>query len=314
MKKIFVITGQTATGKTDYAVHLAKKYDGEIVNADSRQIYKQLDIVTGKDIEKESIFHHIQKLHEFDIGYYEMKSIPLWLYDIVHPKQYFSSFDFQTCALLVIKDIFSRNKTPIIVGGTYFYLKHLLYDIPTESIQPNWELRKELGNKTVSELQNLLKIQNKDIFNQLNESDRSNPQRLIRKIEIGQSIQGAYYFVNNTPEVTTKISRYLDIPSNELEIEIHGCSIEKDQLIERIHTRVDQRLAYGAISEVEKLLQNGFTQDDPGLQTIGYQQLIPYIKKEMALEKAKKEWELKEIQYAKRQLTFMKKDKNILWK
>src|SRR5687767_13594055 len=125
MNRLIVITGQTATGKTSLAADLVQKHNGEIVNADSRQIYKHLDIITGKDLD-------------------QFAGQRVWLFDVVDPKMPFSSFDFKEAALLAIDDIMKRKKTPIIVGGTYLYLKHLLYGIETENILPDWELRRSL--------------------------------------------------------------------------------------------------------------------------------------------------------------------------
>src|SRR3989338_10696197 len=144
--KIVIITGPSATGKTNLALQYAEKYDGELINFDSRQIYKKLDIITGKDKQIISNF-------KFQISNY------IWLYDLVDPKEYFSSFDYAKCAITVIKDITDRGMTPILVGGTYLYLYHLLYKVDTENIPPNFVLRKKLNNYNVPELQKrLLKI------------------------------------------------------------------------------------------------------------------------------------------------------------
>src|SRR5437868_5252363 len=130
MHKIIIITGQTAVGKTKLALQLAATQNGEVVNFDARQIYKNLNITTGKDINVTS-FVQTNTVTNFSIGYYNEKidntSVRVWLYDIVDPKQHFSAFDYQTCALTVISDIIQRKKTPILVGGSYFYLYYLLY-------------------------------------------------------------------------------------------------------------------------------------------------------------------------------------------
>ena len=131
--KIIIITGPSATGKTRLALSLARKEKGELVNFDSRQVYKYLDIITGKDRPKNNAFK-------------------IWLYDVVDPKEYFSSFDYVRQAMKVMQDILHRKKTPILVGGTYLYLYHLLYKVETENIPPDMILRKKLntnGNKKV---------------------------------------------------------------------------------------------------------------------------------------------------------------------
>lgn len=164
--RLIIITGQTATGKTKLAAQYAAKYNGEIINCDSRQIYKHLNIITGKDLNNNK-FIKISAQKNFDIGYYpisgktsevrfrrdlpagrqETSEVKLWLYDIVDSKNYFSSFDYVKSALPVIKKLLKEQKTPIIVGGTYFYLQHLLYNIETENVAPHWKLRKELKKK-----------------------------------------------------------------------------------------------------------------------------------------------------------------------
>jgi len=149
-----IITGQTATGKTKLAIQMAKKYNGEIINCDSRQVYKKLDIITGKDIKKNSKFKSQSSKLNFDIGYYPLSSkiyylkSKIWLYDIVDPKQRFSSYDWTQCTLYLIKKLLKQKITPIIVGGSYFYLKHLLYGFNYE-VPPNFKLREKLDNKSV---------------------------------------------------------------------------------------------------------------------------------------------------------------------
>ena len=162
MNNIFIIIGQTATGKTQLAYDLAKKYNGEIINCDSRQVYKLLDTITGKTI---------------------FPDIRTHLLDIVDPKEQFSSFDFVSLAHPLITNLVKKRITPILVGGTYLYLKHLLYGIDTQ-IPADWKLRGELNKKSVDELQKILQKAHPQAFEKLNQSDRLNPHRLIRRIEI----------------------------------------------------------------------------------------------------------------------------------
>ncbi len=314
--RLIIITGQTATGKTEKAIEFAKKYNGELVNCDSRQVYKKLDIITGKDIDKNFKFKisNLKFKNTFDIGFYSIPSttnyqrpttndphIKLWLYDIVDPKQHFSSFDYAECAEYVIKDILNRGKTPILVGGTGFYLIHLLYGVNTPFKEPDWKLRNELETKSVKELQMILMKRNKTVFTEMNNSDRNNPRRLIRRIEILQT--------NETlkPQ-NTKISLPKRLGFPELEIEVL-CMLEnrKEKREELISKRVEKRLESGAVSEVKNLLHEGYSPTDPGLNTIGYKQIIRYIDGDLSLDDAKREWIKKEVQYMKRQKTYMKK-------
>ncbi len=320
MKRLIIITGQTATGKTKLALEYAKKYNGELINCDSRQIYKKLNIITGKDTDH-SKFELVDKINNFDIGFYCFKRLTLnamprgrrverltkiWLYDIVDPKQYFSSFDYKECALNVIGRLEQEGKTPIIVGGTYFYLYHLLYGVASETIPPNWQLRNELNNKPIEELQKILKKLSLHSFEKLNQSDKNNPQRLIRRIEIIQNKLAGKL----TSEVRGQQPRMIETS----EVEVIGLRFKnKDDLRQAIKSRVEKRLSEGAIDEVKKLLKEGYSEKDPGLKTIGYNQIIRFLKGEISWEKAIEEWITREVQYAKRQYTFMKKDPNIRW-
>ena len=326
---MFIITGQTATGKTKLALKLAKKHNGELINCDSRQIYQHLNIITGKDIDTKSEFNLFRRLGDFDIGYFSIKfsnyqfsnnltikqfnnATKIWLYDIVDPKTPFSSFDWATCARIVIKDIIKRGKTPIIVGGTYLYLKHLLYGFETEKIPPDWTLRKQLNKYTVLKLQkNLIKIA-PEIFQKLNQSDVVNPQRLIRKIEIALynckrlSVDSRQSAVGSQQSAVNNFK----LSDNFIGLKYKN----KNDLIKAITKRVNQRIKKWALDEVKLLLTKKYLSIDLGLKTIGYSQLIDYLSKKISLKEAIDIWTIKEIQYAKRQYTFMKKDSNIHWR
>lgn len=278
-----VITGQTATGKTALALELKKKYDGELVNYDSRQIYKHLDIITGKDLPATDIH----------------------LYDVITPDKYFSSFDYVEKAKKVIEEIKARGKTPILVGGTYLYLKHLLYGFDIQA-PPDFALRDILNEKTVPELQSRLKSLSDTELEEMNNSDRNNPRRLIRRIEI----------LSHKKEESDIKEQPKDTKSNILGVTsyIGICYKNKEDLVAAIKKRVDKRIQQGALEEVRKLLSMGYKENDPGMKTIGYQELIRHLKGELDYEEAITQWTNHEIQYAKRQYTFMKKDKNISWK
>lgn len=299
---LIIITGQTATGKTKFALDLAKKNKGELINCDSRQIYKYLNIITGKDLGPDKSFILFKKIKNFSLGYYQINSIKIWLYDIIDPKFYFSSYDWVNCAKIIIKEIIKKNKTPIIVGGTYFYLKHLLYGFETENIPPNWLLRQKLKDKNINQLQKILSNLNKDLFNSLNQSERNNPQRLIRKIEIEK------YKLKNKSVLSKKNQEFIK-PKVFFGLRFKN----KEKLKKEIEKRVEERLKKGAIEEVETLLKKGYDENNPGLKTIGYQELINYLKRKISKNTAIDQWILHEIQYAKRQYTFMKQDKNINW-
>jgi tRNA dimethylallyltransferase len=290
---MIIITGQTATGKTKLALELAKEYNGELINFDSRQMYKYLDIITGKDKDA-------------------LNNVAIWLYDIVTPNQYFSSFDFVEKAKPIISDVIKRGNEPILVGGTYLYLKHLLYGIDDNNSPPNFKLREELNNKTVEELQNILKKLDVQLINQLNNSDKNNPRRLIRRIEICENVKKLKglkvkklkcFNIQTLKLLNLKTTKFIGIMYKN-----------KEDLISSIKARVEKRLKQGAIKEVKSLLEKGYKETDPGMKTIGYQEIIQYLNGKITKEQAAEQWTNHEIQYAKRQLTFMKKDKNIVWK
>jgi len=284
---MIIITGTTATGKTDLADKLAKELNGELINFDSRQIYKELNIITGKDQPKAKI----------------------WLYDIVFPNEYFSSFDFVEKIRPIIKDIIKRGKTPILVGGTYFYLKHLLYGLDVPPVPADSKLRDKLNNYSVLKLQKMLRKLNPNVLKTMNNSDINNPRRLIRKIEI-------YKQVKKFESLKVKKTNLKTLKPYNLETtKFIGLRYKnKEDLIKAIKLRVEKRLKQGAIEEVASLLKKGYKETDPGLKTIGYQQIIKFLQDKISKEKAIADWTNKEIQYTKRQLTFMKKDKNIKWR
>jgi len=309
---MLIITGQTAAGKTQLALQYAQKYNGELINCDSRQIYQDLDLVTGKDLEEKK-FYRLEQINQFQIGYYLLSyaktPIPVWLYDVVAINHYFSSFDYRQLALKVITNILARKKTPILIGGSYLYLYHLLYQINTDQIPPNFALRKTLVSLPLKILQQKLFNLDKELFTRLNTSDRQNPQRLIRKIEIAQYFQKKQ---QKSPGGKLNFKLADDIKSQELKI--IGLKISNKQLLkEKIKKRVEKRLALGAVEEVKKILAMGFKPDAPGLKTIGCQTIIKFLKKEINQSELINEWVNKEMQYAKRQLTFMKKDPHIVF-
>ncbi|OGK30945.1 tRNA (adenosine(37)-N6)-dimethylallyltransferase MiaA [Candidatus Roizmanbacteria bacterium RIFCSPHIGHO2_12_FULL_33_9] len=278
---MYIITGQTATGKTNLAYELAKKHKGEIINFDSRQIYQKLNIITGKQV---------------------FPDVKTHLIDIVDPKEQFSSFDFANSAKRIINYLIRHNIMPILVGGTYLYLKHLLYGIDTK-VPADWKLREELGKKSVKQLQDILKKHSVQTFERLNQSDRNNPHRLIRKIEI--------YSTHLTfPE--RKKTNYFPGKYN---YKLIGLRFKSNESLKKaIEKRVEQRVRNGAFQEVKHLIKQGYKSTDPGMQTIGYKQLIQYYSGTISRDEALQQWITKEVQYAKRQYTFMKKDKNIKWK
>lgn len=275
--KIIVILGPTASGKSALAVKIAKKINGEIISADSRQVYKGLDIGTGKVTKK------------------EMGGVPHYCLDIVSPKKVFTVADFKKCAEKAIEKIFDKNKTPIIVGGTGLYIQAIVDNIVLPEVKPNWKLRKELEKKTIEEMFAMLKKLDPERAKNI---DSKNPRRLIRAIEITKAL-------GKVPNLEAKL------PSWEaLQI---GIKLSDDKLKENINKRLAYRLKKGMVAEAKKLHLQGLSwkrMDELGLE---YRYLAKFLKGEMSkkemIEKLKNEiW-----QYAKRQMTWFKRDKRIKW-
>jgi len=261
MNKILVIAGQTATGKTNFAVEVAKKFNGELISADSRQVYKGMDIVTGKD--KNLI-----------------KEVPIWLYDLINPNEPFSVSLWHEKAMEAVTDIASRGKLPIVVGGTGLYLRSLINNLDQIVIPPNPEIRQKLAHKSVSELFTQLSKLDPIKANCLNNSDRHNPRRLIRAIEIELS-----------PEISPKKeSKYLILTLT--------LTCSNNILKLRISDRVMKRIQYGAMTELQQL-SSVFNLQSSGFSACGYKSLLK--------SQDPKVWIRSECQYARRQLIFFKK-------
>jgi len=281
VSKILIISGPTATGKTSLAIKLAKKYNGQIISADSRQIYRGLDIGTGKDHPKNQTIH---------------------LIDIINPNQAFSSAEYRQLALEQINQIHSQGKLPIIVGGTGLYIDSLINPRHTFSIKPNFILRFILNHLSTPTLQSILKFLDSKTYNSLNHSDSLNPHRLIRKIEISLSLK-------NLKSEKTKLDNYLHI----------SLTAPNDYLFPRIDQRIDQRLQAGLLSEIKSLLTQ-YNWSHPGLNTLAYKEFKPYFDKvsfvkgrsdeaerDFVLKSCIQRWRFDEHAYARRQKTWFKK-------
>jgi tRNA dimethylallyltransferase len=252
--QLLIISGPTATGKTDLAVKLAKKYNGELVSGDSCQIYRGMDIGTGKDQPDET---------------------PIHLIDIINPDQKFSVAEFREIGLKTIKEIQSRGKLPILVGCSGFYIDSLInpnYD--TFSIKPKKFLRFILNRFSVSTLQKIYKFLDKKSFSKLNHSDINNHYRLSRKIEIKLFQKN----INKSLWSKRDLERF-DILHISLTAPL-------DFLYQRIDARVDKRMKMGFLNEIKTLLKK-YSWDDPGFQIAAYQCLHPFFenKKKSPLSK-----------------------------
>lgn len=277
LKKLIVILGPTASGKSELAIKLAKKFNSEVISADSRQVYKGMDIGTGKVTKK------------------EMKGIPHYLLDVASPKRKFTVAQYQKLAIKTINKIFRKGKIPILCGGSGFYIQAVVDGLVIPEVPPDWKLRKKLERKPVKELYNILK---KIDPQRAKTIEKENPRRLIRAIEIAKK-RGRVPILKKKP-----------LPYPILMI---GIKKEKKELSLLIKKRLLKRLKKGMIAEVRRLKNSGISfkrLEEFGLE---YRWLARYLQKKVTyqemLEKLQKDIE----NYAKRQMTWFKKDKRIHW-
>ncbi len=272
--KLIVILGPTAVGKTEFAIKLAKKFNGEIISADSKQVYKEMDIGTGKVSKK------------------EMKGIPHYLLDIVSPKKHFSVAQYQKLAYKNINKILKKEKVPFLVGGSPFYIYSIVEGWTFPKMKPNWKLRKKLEKKTKEELFAILKKLDKERAKTI---EKENKRRLIRAIEIAKTFG--------------KIPKLKKNP--QFDCLLIGIKKQKDELKKRISKRVDKMIRLGLEKEVRKLVKKyGW---NPLLQTIGYGEWLPYFEEKISKNEVGEKIKENTFQFAKRQMTWFKRDKRIHW-
>ena len=275
--KIVAIVGPTAVGKSDFAVEYALKHNGEIISADSRQVYKGLDIGTGK-ITKE-----------------EMKGVPHHLLDVADPNDSFNVGKFKELAEKAIADISSRGKLPIICGGTGFYINSVVNNITYPDVPHNEKLREKLGNKTALELFDKLKKLDADYALSLNNSEQNNPQRLIRSIEIATAL-------GKVPKVVENESHY-EITWIKLELPL-------DELKHRIHTRLLKRLESGMIEEIKNLHKGGLSWERMEELGLEYRYVARFLQGSITKGKMIEQLQNEIWHYAKRQILWFKKISN----
>lgn len=280
--RLLVICGQTGTGKTSLAIYLAKKFNGELISADSRQVYKGLDIGTGKDLKEIA-----------------RTKIKIWGYDLVEPKKNFSVGNYIRFAQKVILDIQKRGKLPILVGGTGLFIKGVIDGIPTAFVPRNLKLRKNLEEKDVNELFEILAQMDPIKAGSLNRSDKLNPRRLIRGIEVA-----VWKLEGNPPKLFKK-------PKYDL-LEI-GLQASLDNLSEKIEKRVDKRIKDGVEEEIKKLISSGISWDSQAMASLGYRQWRDYFDDKINKQTVIDNWKKEELRYAKRQLTWFRKDPRVDW-
>ena len=288
LPKIISILGVTASGKTGLAVKLAQKFNGEIISADSRQIYKEFNIGTAKPL---GHWMQIENRRVFMVG-----AIPHHLVDMVDPKEDFTLADYKTLAIEKIDDVLARGKLPLLVGGTALYLKAVLENWGLPQAQPDLTLRRKLENKNPTDLYNELK--NKDPEG-ANITGSHNKRRIIRALEV--IYQTAKKF-SEQRKVGPPIFDTLKI----------GLKISKADLSKNINHRTGEMIKNGLAEEI-KLLNKKYPWNLPPMQSIGYSEFKNYFESKISLADIAQLIEKHSIAYAKRQMTWFKKDKTIHW-
>jgi tRNA dimethylallyltransferase len=280
-----VICGPTASGKTALALDLAERFGMEIISADSRQIYRGMDIGTAKATPE------------------ERARIPHHLIDVVGPAEQFTAADFSRLGLETIRDIRARGRLPLLVGGTGFYIRALtegLLDAPPE----NREMRREFLEKEAvggeGTLHRLLQETDPDLATRLHPRDRV---RIVRALEV-------YRLTGNRLSELQENHGFAERPFRLLNI---GLSAGREELYRRIDLRVERMMAEGLLEEVQNLLNSGISPGLKALQTIGYRESILHLQGELELVETVSWIQRNTRRYAKRQLTWFRKNTSIIW-
>ncbi len=286
---ILVICGPTASGKTSLAIEIAKAIDStvNILSADSRQIYQGLDLVTGKDIPSDL-----------------PESIKFYGLDLAKPDSNFNLWQFTDYAKNIIQNSLKENIPLIVVGGTGLYLKAITSDYLNINIPKNEKLRRKLESMDKPALQKLLLKKNPEKYQSLNHSDLNNPRRLIRAIEIAtSSLRGAKRRGNLTPSIQVRLPNFLWV----------GIVQDKELLKEKIRRRVSDRIESGAIEEVKNIFQKFPDQTLPIYTSLGVKHITQYLDKKITHEELIDLWATSELDYARRQMVWFKKQSGIIW-
>jgi len=286
LDKVIVIAGPTASGKTDLAIEFALKCNGEIISADSMQVYRGMDIGTAKPTLE------------------ERRGIPHYMLDVVDPDEEFSVAQFQQMAKECIKDILSRGKVPIVAGGTGLYINSLVYNITFSETIADWKYREHLQN--IAREQGPLVLHNMlekiDPISAQN-IHPNNVKRVIRALEVFETTGKP---ISEHQKESRKIKP-------EYDYKIFGIEVERDVLYRRIEKRTDKMIQMGLYEEVEGLLKKGYSPDLVSLQGIGYKEIIMCIQGKCSLDEAIYNIKLGTKHLAKRQMTWFRKTEGLKW-
>lgn len=268
MAKAIIICGPTATGKSSLGLQIAQKFPLEILSADSRQVYEYMDIGTGKDIPKGSkkIVSQLKLAGNQPVPFYLIRNSKIWGYDLSLPDHDFSIAEYYQASKQIICQIDDERKTPLIVGGSGFYIQSLVQPPATLFIKRDEELRREIENKNVIELQQLLRKVDKKQFNKMNSSDRKNSRRLVRAIEVATSTKNEL----NAPQSLVTDSLIIGIKQASAAIE-HS-----------VVKRVDERIEAGFSREVHWLMDKYPDWEYPAFSATGYMEWRRFLSGEIS--------------------------------
>lgn len=285
LRKICIIAGPTASGKSALAVEVAKQINAEIISADSMQIYEKMTIGTAKITEG------------------EMDGIKHHLVDFVDPKERFTVSDFQRLALKKIEEITATGKNVIVVGGTGLYLHSLIYDMDFSNSDVDTTIRDALSKEAEAEgpekmYEKLLEV---DPISAAN-IHPNNVKRVLRALEV--------YYVTGKP---FSVGYNFRKENNKFQVDYYALTMPRDILYQRINYRVDKMIEEGLIEEVHHLLAEGYDSSLPSMQGLGYKEIVAYLKGEQSLEEAIYILKRDTRHFAKRQLTWFKREENIEW-
>lgn len=285
-KPLIILTGPTAVGKTELSIQLAKKVNGSIISADSMQVYRYMDIGSAK-IQKE-----------------EMQGIPHYLIDTFEPDEEFHVVKFQEYAKKYLEEIYAEGRIPIVAGGTGFYIQALLYDIDFTKEQEDFAYRKELETIAKTQGAHVLHEKLREVDpKSAEEIHENNVKRVIRALEF-YHLSGGKISEHNEKE------RQKESPYNFAYFVLND---ERERLYRRINQRVDMMIDQGLVEEVKKLKEMGYHKKMVSMQGLGYKEILDYLDGEYTLEEAVYRIKRDTRHFAKRQLTWFRREREVLW-
>lgn len=283
---LVILTGPTAVGKTALSIALAKAINGEIVSADSMQVYRHMDIGSAKITET------------------EMAGVPHHLIDVLEPTEGFNVVIFQKLAKEALEKIYERGRIPILTGGTGFYIQAVLYDIDFTENDEDASLRKELAKTAEREGPEVLYEKLKAVDPEACESIHAhNVKRVIRALEFYEKTGQRISKHNETQRQNVSPYRFAYFVLND----------DREKIYKKIDLRVDQMMAAGLVGEVQTLKEMGCTKDMVSMQGLGYKEILQYLDGELPLEEAVYRIKRDTRHFAKRQLTWFRREKDVIW-